>query len=141
MGDTIDPSWFGSAADQVIAERQARAQWQDVVQDAHTAAEANDTTALRRLIAAHSGAVTAKDPSRRGRTPLHSATLGGAMDTMQLLLDNGANVNAAAAGGGTPLHYAARYGRLGAATLLLRAGADASAQDRSGDTPADDAAK
>jgi len=109
--------------------------------DVHTAAEQNDVEALERLIVADPFCVTAADPQRRGRTPLHSAALGGSLEAIELLLRRGANMNATAAGGGTPLHYAARYGKVEAASLLLSRGADHTARDRSGDTPLDDALK
>lgn len=113
----------------------------DIKTQVHTAAELDDIAALEGCIAADPYCVVAADRERRGRTPLHSAALGGSLEAIELLLKRGAKVNATAAGGGTPLHYAARYGKTTATALLLSRGADHTARDDSGDTPLDDAVK
>jgi len=161
---TIDPSFFGDwshyRSPGTSVERNAQGQVtrvsryggsrvsleaagssQSIRNQVHTAAEANDIETLERLAAADTSCLSASDPSRRGRTPLHSAALGGALAALELLLSKGVNVNAKAAGGGTPLHYAARYGMKEAAAMLLQAGADPMARDKSGDTPLEDAVK
>lgn len=56
--------------------------------------------------------------------PLHAAVaLSGSQDTVRLLLDAGAEVDAPQAGGFTPLHQAAAAGKADIVTLLLDRGA------------------
>lgn len=69
--------------------------------------------------------------------PLHSALSGGHINIVNLLLDNGANVNLAAGEGWTPLHYAADIGDADLATRLLRMGANTGALNGDGQTAAD----
>jgi ankyrin repeat protein len=58
-------------------------------------------------------------------------------DKLRLLLDHGADVNAAGRDGRTALHYAAAAGRTEAVQLLLDRGAHATALDHAGYTPLD----
>jgi hypothetical protein len=70
----------------------------------------------------------------RGRTPLHMACAGGSVEHTRLLLEEGADVNAATNNTGyTPLHMACDHAAC--VRLLLEAGADANARDVSGRTP------
>lgn len=56
---------------------------------------------------------------------LHACiALSGDQETVRLLIDQGADLNAAQVGGYTPLHQAAAAGRLELVLLLLSAGAD-----------------
>jgi ankyrin repeat protein len=90
-------------------------------------------------------ALLAKDPSliesantqgkARGKTPLHYAVTYGQRDAAVLLLDKGANVNAADDTGYTALHMAASLGYIEGAELLLDRGAALEARDAFGDTP------
>ena len=54
---------------------------------------------------------------------------------MALLMEKGADINAADYTGMTPLHVAAMAGRRDEARLLLKHGADLTRRDRFGDTP------
>ena len=70
-----------------------------------------------------------------GYTPLIYAAREGHADVVELLLQLGADPNAAtASGGATALHRAAYMGHLAVVQLLLRAGADAARQDADGQT-------
>jgi ankyrin repeat protein len=68
-------------------------------------------------------------------TPLHAAVAGGHVDVSLLLIERGADVNAADAGGHTPLHIAAEGGYLPVVRALLARGADPHAVDAEDKTP------
>jgi Ankyrin repeats (3 copies)/Ankyrin repeat len=71
-----------------------------------------------------------------GQTPLHLAAENGNGDAVQLLLDNGAEVDAVAIDSGcTALHYAASLGHVDLCELLVRHGANPDAQTVSLETP------
>lgn len=72
-----------------------------------------------------------------GRTPLHVAAMRWTPRVLQVLLDGGADINAATADGMTPLHLAARFGRAEIVRLLIEKGADPSVRNKSGATPID----
>ena len=63
--------------------------------------------------------------NRAGWTPLHYAASGPEVRVLTLLLDRGADIDAASPNRSTPLMMAARYGPQDAAELLLRRGANA----------------
>jgi ankyrin repeat protein len=70
--------------------------------------------------------------------PLHAAiALGGSEETIQLLLDAGADPNAVQAAGFTPLHQAAAAGKAAIVRLLLRHGARADVRCDQGKLPID----
>ena len=76
-----------------------------------------------------------------GGTPLHSATAGGHMSTVSILLAAGANANAKTRGRDlTALHYASSKGYGDIARKLIEAGAYVNAKDASGNAPAHRAA-
>jgi cytohesin len=75
------------------------------------------------------------------RTPLHSATAGGHTEIAELLIDNGADVNANEDYGWTPLHNAASEGHMEVAELLIAKGADVNAKNNYGDNPLHGAAE
>ncbi len=81
---------------------------------------------------AHVNAV-AKNPTKV--MPLHSALAGGSMPIIEMLVDHGADVNAAQQAGFTPLHEAAQSGNLQAAILLLSHGAKINVKADNGKTP------
>ncbi|MFN9738326.1 MAG: ankyrin repeat domain-containing protein [Pseudomonadota bacterium] len=73
-----------------------------------------------------------------GLTPLLAATRdswSGRLDTVMMLVTNGADPRAADPEGNTPLHYAALSRDPGVAAVLLDAGADPAATNREGRTP------
>ena len=70
-------------------------------------------------------------------TPLHSAAAGSHPGIVRLLLEHGADPNAAQDGGFTPLHSAAQNDDRESAEALLEAGADPSLTSDEGKTPAD----
>jgi uncharacterized protein len=70
--------------------------------------------------------------NRSGWTPLHYAASGPATGLVALLLDRGAEIEAASPNGTTPLMMAAGYGSEDAATLLLQRGADLSRRNDRG---------
>ncbi len=67
-----------------------------------------------------------------GATPLMQAAYAGSLETMQVLLELGADVEALDDEGRTALMYAARSGKDEVVTLLLEAGADARPVDKYG---------
>ena len=71
----------------------------------------------------------------RGWTPLHNAVDSDDKEIVELLVNNGADVNATHNGGGTPLHWAARKGHKQIVELLIANGANVNAQDEDGGTP------
>jgi ankyrin repeat protein len=80
---------------------------------------------------------------RFSRNPMHNQPLHACVAlsqdcaTVRLLIEQGADVNMAQAGGYTPLHQAAAAGRADLAQILIDAGADTSCVCHQGKTPAD----
>jgi hypothetical protein len=70
-----------------------------------------------------------------GYTPLHIASMNGQLDTIELLLEKGSDIEAQTCDGFTPLHIASMYRRLRAIELLLKNGANIDYEDNDGDTP------
>ncbi len=68
-------------------------------------------------------------------TPLIVATPHGQLETIQYLIEHGANVNDKEDLGNTALHYAASNGNLATAEYLIKHGADVNASNTHGDTP------
>ena len=64
--------------------------------------------------------------------PLHFAATNGDVELVSLLLDRGAEINAATQDGWTALHFACLRGNEGLVQLLLDRGADVSMTTRSG---------
>jgi len=105
----------------------------------HEAARSGDVDHVAILIAEDMGVVRARDSDRR--TALHWAAIEGHADVAQLLVDEGAEVDAAdtrneyPGGNFTPLHYAAHYGKVEVTHVLIRAGADLNPENIFGRTP------
>lgn len=72
------------------------------------------------------------DVNKPGWAPLHYAASGGHLDTMRLLLDNDAFIDAQSPNGTTPLMMAAAYGTPEAVKLLIDAGADVNMRNQKG---------
>jgi len=79
--------------------------------------------AVQGLIQQTPNLVYARDQNS-GRTPVYSAITMGHHYIVELLLNNGANVNEQDNEGNTPLHVAAQRGNLQIVRLLLDRGAD-----------------
>lgn len=89
----------------------------------HYAAFFGHAGAAARLLAAGADAdATARNPMKV--RPIHSAAAARAADVISLLLDRGAQVDAAQQAGWTALHAAAHHGDAATARLLLARGAD-----------------
>ena len=72
----------------------------------------------------------------RGHAPIHLATAKGNRDVVQLLLENGAEVDVVGTDSGcTSLHYAASLGHVDLCEMLVRYGADTDAQTARLETP------
>jgi ankyrin repeat protein len=69
------------------------------------------------------------------RTPLHQAARFGREDLAEVLVNGGADVNAADRANERPLHLAAAYGKPGVVSVLLERGADIEARGSGGKTP------
>ncbi|KAF9884290.1 hypothetical protein FE257_001920 [Aspergillus nanangensis] len=98
-----------------------------------------DLTGLARQLLKAKTALPFKNPTRRvdsyGRTPLFWAASRSNQPIMDLLLRNGAEVNARDHNKMTALHLAAQERHTGAIPFLLRNGANLALKDRRGNTP------
>ena len=97
------------------------------------AAEAGDLEKVQALLKDYLDLVFTED--KYGQTPLHIAAENGHRDMAELLLNNGADVNAKANNYTRPLHIAAENGHRDMAELLLNNGADVNAKANGDNTP------
>ena len=72
-----------------------------------------------------------------GISPLHLAVFTGNRQLCELLVSQGASVNAGDNNGSTPLHIAALRGNKDIALFLISSGADVNIKDNEGNTPED----
>ena len=93
----------------------------------HNAARAGDADAAAAAIAADASSITATD--KLNRTPLHLAAWAGHSSMVDLLIEAGADVHAAAMDGICALHFAAQQGHEDACKALLKGGAKVNARD------------
>ncbi|CAM9959163.1 unnamed protein product, partial [Laminaria digitata] len=77
--------------------------------------------------------VDARDNTQK--TPLHYAAQWGQEETLDFLIECGANVNAPDFIEDTPLHFACYFGHANCARILIMVGANVGAQDCYGNTP------
>jgi ankyrin repeat protein len=76
-----------------------------------------------------------------GLTPLDWAAMKGGKEMVGMLIEKGANVNAAKKDGETPLHTAANGGHKEIAEIMIEKGAKVDAADKNGETPLYNAAQ
>ncbi len=100
------------------------------IADIDSAIRSNDLAKLRELVQSPEAANLC---NRLKATPLHYASMYGSVEALQLLLENGANPNAANQAGATPLILAAWS--LERARLLVEHGAAVNAAANNGITP------
>jgi ankyrin repeat protein len=100
------------------------------------AAAYGDTDEIIRLLQA---GANINEPDENGNMALHNAAWNGHVETVQVLLNHGADVNAvrqaASTNAWTPLHFTAENDQFECARLLLDAGASINAKDQFGQTP------
>lgn len=85
--------------------------------------------------------INCRDSHGRNSTPLHLAAGYNNYEVAELLLENGADVNAQDKGGLIPLHNASSYGHLDIAALLIKYNTVVNATDRWGFAPLHEAAQ
>lgn len=73
--------------------------------------------------------------TRNGETVLHLAALAGAEDTVELLIEKGANIEACNKRQQTPLHHATASNSLLTVKILCEKGADVDCKEKEGQTP------
>ncbi|KAI7854738.1 ankyrin repeat-containing domain protein [Circinella umbellata] len=95
-------------------------------------ARQNNLEGVRNTITNQKNLLNSQDED--GLTALHHACDRGNVDTVKLLLELGANVNAKTNDEETPLHYACISEQLETAQLLLKYGCDQTIRDSSGET-------
>lgn len=100
----------------------------------HRAALQGDANTVEQLLNSSDIPVDTRDTD--GRTALHWAATANT-ETVNVLIELGADTNARDNEGRAPLHWAAEEGETDIVRLLLRNEADPLARDKSGKTPAD----
>lgn len=120
-------------SDLLIDGEEITVAWNDICSPLHSAAKLGLTEVVSQWLAS---GTPVDDLERYGSsTALSYAARYGCKDTVELLLDCGADPNAKDESSYTPLHKAAYYGRTGIVELLLSKGADVHAVTKYKDTP------
>ncbi|ETM53365.1 hypothetical protein L914_03148, partial [Phytophthora nicotianae] len=104
----------------------------------HLAAAHNDVAAVRKFIARKTDVDCLGEMGYVGvnrRTPLHWATISGATEAVDVLLEGGADPNFQDVRGRSPLHWAAKLNKLEVVRSLLRANAEPNLADGEFMTP------
>ena len=109
--------------------------FQNNSKDLWTAARTGDLQAIKHYIKT-GGDVNALDKTFQV-SAMSWGALHGQTEIIQLLIENGADVNIKSGDGTTPLHSAAFLGRVDVVKLLLDNGADITARNNDGATPVD----
>lgn len=104
----------------------------------HDVVAAGDAARVQEMLAQDPDAIERRD--KLGKTPLFFAVTYGREEMVDLLIEQGADVNAQDDTGLTPLHVAAFMSRPACAEKLLNAGARIDTVDVFGDTPLHSAA-
>jgi ankyrin repeat protein len=99
------------------------------------AIEGCDSTSVQRML--RSDRTLVKEKGWSDTAPLYLAALNNCTEVAELLLHNGAKVNARSKEGATPLHIAAQKGNLRLSKILRAHGGDITIKDSRGRTPAD----
>ena len=105
--------------------------WLKAGESIHIAAKAGHIEAIKKHLAAGADVNAKSGPF--GLTPLHFATWRSNKETMEFLIDNGADVNAKRNDGAIALHYAVWFGLKGKTEFLLSKGSDVKARDGDND--------
>jgi len=111
----------------------------DPAKDILRAAKRGETAAVAALLDQDASLLNARDTD--GSTPLHCASWKGHTETVQLLIERGADIEATNENdhwGDRPLHAAAHGNQRAVALLLVEAGADVNAKNAGGRTPLDE---
>ena len=105
--------------------------------DLFTAVDKGQSDVVQELLG--SGIDPNKDVGPEGAYPLHLAASKGNKEIVQILLDNGAQIDLKATNEdeATPLHWAAFFGQKDVVSLLIEAGAPINAIDANHFTPLD----
>ena len=101
----------------------------------HYAALAGGGTPLHNEVRAYGNRVGWLIPPKYRTPEYDEPSKRGAVGSTALLIDKGANVNAADHDGNTPLHLAAYHNRFDVVALLINKGADVNAKSDKGNTP------
>lgn len=101
--------------------------------EVYEAVEQNDIARIKELLA--EGADVNKQQPETRHSALHIAIIKRSMKIAQLLVEEGANVNARNKTKSTPLHVAAMYGHDDIVMYLLSKGANVEAKESRGQTP------
>ena len=125
-----------------LAKRKVRSScyWQYRSSDLLTAIDEGQRDVVQELL--ESGIDPNKDPMPKGQQgayPLHLAVVKGNKEIVQILLDNGAQIDLKAKNKdeATPLAWAAFFGQKDVVSLLIEAGAPINALDANHGTPLD----
>ena len=102
--------------------------------DLFGAAKRNDAAQTEWLLAAGANANGKNDWLYEGLPPLAWAAAWGSVETAEVLIAHGADINGTNRLGTTPLHMAAFYEEPGTVALLIRRGADPNARNKGGGT-------